>query len=163
MNRLTLTVLIVSIALNFALIGFMVGREQSQPPFFDPTRSFIAWAEKLEPDRRLTLRATMRTHAPEYRQRLRMLREHNRVLMRSLEADTFEPNAMRNALDQMRTAHLEAQMQSHNAFVTFVGALTHEERRQLAVDLRMRRLVPPAHQMGRVGRLRDASPHAPRD
>ncbi len=163
MNRLTLTVLILSIALNFALIGFLVGREQSKPPFFDPTRAFIGWSEKLQPDRKLALRATMRTHAPQYRKHLLRLRQHNRDLMRSLEADTLEPSALRDALGQMRAAHLEAQTQSHNAFVTFVDALTLEERRQLAADISARRPGPPAHRMGRAGLPRGTPPHAPQE
>lgn len=158
MSKFSLGILIFSIALNFALIGYLAGRAQSPPPFFDPTRAFVSWSENLRPERSRALRSVMRAHAPEHRQHLRSLRQHNHALVRALDAQVLQPDKLAETLQEMRAAHVEAQSRSHDAFLTFVGSLTLQERRQLAARLRNHRSGPPARRSRPPGLPADRLP-----
>ena len=143
MNRLTIGVLVASVALNFTFVGFWIGRVNAPPPIFDPTRSFVAWSQGLDAERTSQLRLVMRAHAGDHRLHIDRLRDQNQALKESLRAPNLNRSEIAEALKGMREAHLSAQRQSHNAFLAFTAALTHEERLSLASDMRKHRIHAP--------------------
>lgn len=143
MNRVTIGILVASVALNLAFAGFLIGRENAPPPTFDPTRSFVAWSQNLDAERATELRRVMRAHAGDHRRHLRSLRGQNRALKETLRATDLDRSELAEILKEMREAHLLAQEQSHGAFLTFVASLSHEERISLAADMRKHRIRGP--------------------
>ena len=138
MNKVTLGILIGSLALNFALVGFIVGKESAPPPAFDPTRSYLKWSRSLDDQRFKELREVLRPHLGD-RSRIRKLRKQNRELAALLESPDYDRAEIEAILGSMRNAHLAAQSQSHEAFLSFVDALSEDERASLADEMRKRR------------------------
>lgn len=148
MNRLTIGVLVASVALNFTFVGFWIGRVNAPPPIFDPTRSFVAWSQGLNAERTSQLRQVMRAHAGDHRLQMDRLHDQNRALKESLSAPNLDRSEIAETLKGMREAHLSAQRQSHNAFLAFTAALTHEERLSFASDMRKHRIRGPRARPG---------------
>ena len=140
MNKVTLGILIGSLALNFALAGYVIGKQNAPPPAFDPTRSYLKWSRSLEGERFQELREVLRPHMGD-RSRIRSLRKQNRELADLLESPNYDRSEVEAILGSMRESHQAAQSQSHTAFLSFVDALTPEERASLAEEMRKRRHI----------------------
>ena len=134
--------LLLSLAVNFAIGGFVIGRHAAPPPKFDPTRGFQHWARTLPPERRAALRATIgeRHSRPMH---MRALLRNNQAVQDAIVAAPFDGTALQKALAELRTQHQQGLESHHHAFVAFVSALTLEERQQLAVELKQSRRRHP--------------------
>ncbi len=148
MSKSTIAILVISIGLNFALGGFVVGKSTAPLPVFDPTRAFVTWSQGLNEPRHKELRRAMRQHMGGHRGHMRELNRQNRVLQQALVSESFNPKQVQQALEAMRRAHLDAQEASHGAFLSFLNNLTPAERRSLAADMQSQR---PSHPRPRPG------------
>ena len=156
MSKSTIAILVISIGLNFALGGFVVGKSSAPLPAFDPTRSFVTWSQGLNEPRHKELRRVMRKHRGGHRGHMRELERQNRVLQQALVSESFNPEQVQQALEGMRRAHLDAQEASHDAFLSFLNNLTPAERRSLAADMQRQR---PSHPRSRPGARKQPSRH----
>ncbi len=145
-SKWMIVILVASLALNLALVGYLAGRSSSGKLYSnpDPTRGFPRWAMTLPDERREALRPTF--FQAEKRRQMRALRAQHETLHSAVASDPFDAAALAQALADMRTAMAELELANHAAFQEFVSQLTPEERLELAAHLerpRYRRRPPP--------------------
>lgn len=138
-------VLVISLALNVAAIGFGVGFATGSPSWgrgVDPTAGLGRLLRSLPEDRRaeLTRAGTPAMSDGELRRRigtsLRHLRASQHAIAKAVAQEPFDPDAVRAALADFRE-HLAAnQASSHQAFVEILGRLTPDERRRFLETMR---------------------------
>lgn len=132
-SRLMLITVVVSIAFNFALVGFLLGKQTRPLPGFDPTRGHVRWMQTLPSARRDELRPVLHNSFKPVR-RLNLRRIH-RQFRDTLLAQPFNQDELSQALHELRQSHNAALQISHADFVQLVSALTLEERQNLAKTL----------------------------
>ncbi len=146
-SKWLLAILVLSLALNLALVGFLIGRSSAGFAGGDPTRGFPRWAMlDMSPERRAELRPAMSSQRASMRRQLRGMRKHHDALRAAVAANPFEAAALDAALADMRTAHAQVESLNHAAFREFVSQLSAAERQQLAEQLNRphpRRPRPP--------------------
>ena len=101
-------------AVNLALIGFLVGREASPIPGLDPTRHYLHWARDL-PDER---RDALQQKRDDTKDRLRDRRD----------------NAKDGVRDRVDHARVVGDVQVHDLGTTRVGRLTLEDKSGDRID-----------------------------
>ena len=132
--------LVVSLVLNLALAGFLVGRASGPSPWhrgaFDPVAGLPRLLGFLPKERR---RALMEQHPrPQLREPLRDMRRAQRAMDEALTGEPFDATALAAALGRYRQHFAAAQERSHAAFAAIAGELTPEERRRFVESLRRR-------------------------
>ncbi len=147
-SKWLIVVLVVSLAANLLLAGYLLG-QGSQPRFTgDPTRMFPRWVRTLPEARQQELRPSVREHLRAMRKPVRGMRRQQQALQSAITAEPFDATALTAVLAQLRTQNQQAQQASHLAFVKFVTELTAAERQALVTDLRTPtspRWRPPRH------------------
>lgn len=136
--------LIVSLGLNLALGGFVVGqmtRPGPSPAMLDPSLALFRVVRELPDPRREALRPVMREHFHTLRGDIRRIRRAQREINEALSREPFDPAALDRALGEFRAALLDGQEDNHEALVRLAGRLTADERRQL--QRMMTRPSPP--------------------
>ena len=141
-SRWLIALLVISVAVNFALAGYLLGKS-SHRPGFDPTRGYVFWARSLPEPRRAELAPLIRKDLRAKRPNIRALRRHHRQVNELLRAETFNKEALSAALANLRDGHQQGQAASHEAFVSFVEQLSLAERQALAEDLSQPRKRKP--------------------
>jgi len=149
-NRWLIGGLAVSLIFNLLLTGFVLGRLSGfgpPGPFGpDPTAGFVRLLGFLEPDRRAAIAPTLHAHMGEVMPMLRKMRTDQHAVMDALTAEPFTPNALANALAELRTNLTAVQVESHRSFVAMATLLTPQERAELAAAMRR-----APHMHGRPG------------
>ena len=135
-SKWLIVVLVVSIGINLALAGFLVGRHSGDAVRGDPTSMFPRWFRTLPESRRDELRGDMINHIKAMRPKVRLMREHHNALVQAIAAEPFELNALQEVLTSMRQQNMQVQQTSHEGFAEFVAQLNRAERQQLAADMR---------------------------
>jgi uncharacterized membrane protein len=131
--------LVVSMALNLALAGFVAGRllePRMGPPRLDPSLALFPMLRDLPDARRDELRPLLRAEFRQARGEMRRMRVAQRDIRSALTAEPFSDAELAAALAAFRTALLASQEGSHAALVRLAQALTPEERRMLATAMR---------------------------
>ncbi|MCY3623684.1 MAG: periplasmic heavy metal sensor [Gammaproteobacteria bacterium] len=153
-SKWLVVVLVVSLALNVAAIGFGIGLATGSPTWgrgFDPTAGLSRLVRSLPEDRRaeLTRAGTPAMSDGELRRRigtsLRHLRASQHAIAKAVAQEPFDPDAVRAALADFRE-HLAAnQTSSHQAFVEILGRLTPDERSRFLETMRPGKDRRPRH------------------
>ena len=133
-NKWLVLTLIVSLAANFALVGFFTGRASGAgmgPPFADPMFGAGRVLHDLPEARRRELRSRLSAHSGGMRTSLRQLRRVQHHLEETFMADPFVEADLAGALDQFRDNLCSSMQESHASFVALSAALTAEERRNV--------------------------------
>ena len=138
--RWLLIALVASLALNLALVGYMVGKATG-PPFlrppptsFDPTVGLGRLLRFLPAERRREVLAG--TARQDIRESLATARRTARTLHRQLGQEPFDEQALAATLQRFRDDFAESQVRSHAAFVAAAAALTPAERQRFTKSLR---------------------------
>ncbi|MYD95841.1 MAG: periplasmic heavy metal sensor [Gammaproteobacteria bacterium] len=137
-------VLIVSVVLNVAAVGFLagfLGKGKPSGRVVDPTVGLALLMRNLPDERRQEL---VREGAPvlsdgELRRSIRVsmreLRNGQRTIGQAIAAEPFDPEALADALARYRE-HFDAnQAGNHQAFVDILARLTPEERRRFLATM----------------------------
>ena len=154
--KILLIALVISLAINLAMLGFAAARI-----IFEPTRFANAihisprWAHHLPDERRKELRPLLREQFKRARAQRPLLREKHKAVQRALAAEDFSENSLNEALVGLRSALQTSQSQSHADFSGFVTQLTATERKDLAKEL-LRRSRPRDHSQSRHGQHSDS-------
>jgi len=130
--------LVLSVAINLALAGFLAGRTlepRLAPPRMDPTLAFFPVLREFPEARRAELRPIMREQFRNARPDMRRMRDAQRSIRAALTATPFAEAALADALTDFRAALLASQEGSHAALVRLAQALTPAERELLATAL----------------------------
>lgn len=136
---------VLSVAVNLALIGFLVGRHSGAAAFVDPAREYPRWVRTLPEPRRDTLRPAIIQHIRSMRGDIRTLSGLNREVHQAIAADPFDPSQLAAALEAVSRHNKDMQQKSHQSLARFVGQLTSAERAAFAASLQRaeRRPGPP--------------------
>ena len=135
-SKWLVAVLVISIGLNLALAGFLLGRHSGGVVMGDPTAMFPRWFRNLPEPRQDELRDGMVDHIKAIRPKVRLMRQHHRALVQAIAAEPFELTELQEVLASMRQQNMHVQQTSHLGFADFVAQLNSAERQQLASDLR---------------------------
>ena len=144
---------VLSVAVNLALIGFVVGRHSGAAAFVDPAREYPRWVRSLPEPRRDTLRPAITRHIRSMRGDIRALSGLNREVRQAIEADPFDASRMAAALKAVHMHNSDMQHKSHQSLVSFVSQLTSAERAAFAASLQR-----PVRRPGPAGRHRPGRP-----
>ncbi|MCZ6644431.1 MAG: periplasmic heavy metal sensor [Gammaproteobacteria bacterium] len=138
-NKWLIVALVVSLAINFALAGFFIGRASNldlHRTLMDPTLGFSRVLRQLPDERRAELRPLIRRHFRGMRPSLGGIRQAQSELNEALTADPFDAQRLAVALEQFREHLADNQMASHDSLVALVAALEPGERRLLVESMR---------------------------
>ena len=112
--KILLIALVISLAINLAMLGFAVARM-----IFEPTSLANAihisprWAYHLPDERRKELRPLLREQFKRARAQRLLLREKHKAVQRALAAEEFSEKSLNQALVELRSALQTSQSQSH--------------------------------------------------
>ena len=136
-NKIVLTLLGLSLAINLACVGFLLGQRVNQTNRFgpEPLNTFPRWAHTLPEPRRTELLPMLRQQRQEARAQMRQIRRAHTAMHATLATDEFNKAALVDSLELLRARLIESQNASHEDFVDFVGVLSADERKQLAAQL----------------------------
>ena len=138
-NKWLIIALVFSLAVNFALAGFFIGRASNfdlHRTVMDPTLGFSRVLRQLPDERRSELRPLIRKHFREMRPSLGGIRQAQSDLNSALTAEPFDAPALAMALDQFREHLSDNQAASHGSLVELVAALKPGERHLLVQAMR---------------------------
>ncbi len=156
-RKILLTALVISMAINFAMLGFTVTRMINQPPSLaNAIHVSPRWAHHLPDERKEELRPLLREQFKRARAQRPLLREKHKAVQRALAAEDFSEKSLNQALLELRRALQTSQGQSHADFAGFVMQLTATERKDLAKKL-LRRSRQRDHEQPRPGQHPEAS------
>ena len=147
-SRWLIAALVVSLAVNLALAGFVAGRMTlpgPAPAALDPSLGMFRVLRELPEPRREALRPLMVEHFRSLRGDLHRMRAAQRRINQALATQPFDPDALSAALEGFRRALLDSQRDNHRALVRVAGDMTSEERALLRDALTR----PPRHFEGR--------------
>ena len=154
--KILLIALVISLAINLAMLGFAVARMIFEPTSFaNAIHISPRWAYHLPDERRKELRPLLREQFKRARAQRPLLREKHKAVQRALAAEDFSENSLNEALVELRSALQTSQSQSHADFSGFVTQLTATERKDLAKEL-LRRSRPRDHSQSRHGQHSDS-------
>ena len=150
-SRLLVIGLAVSLVLNLALIGFLVGAAGQPPPWrssgFDATAGFSRLVRFLPEERRAAVNGDDLRR--EIRQSLRTMRRAQHSIEEALAAEPFDPDRLAAALEDFRAQFTTNQQRSHAGLVSIMERLTPDERRKFVESIQHMR--DPRHHRGRRG------------
>ena len=138
-NKLFVVLLVLSVALNLALVGFLIGQRVNQhgiAVMANPMHLMPRWAHGLAPERRQALLPMLRQQRRDARAQLRAIRKAHMAVQQAVAAEDFDPAELTTSLMDLRTRLGDSQQTSHDDFINFVSALTAKERQDLAQQLR---------------------------
>mgnify|MGYP001626533797 FL=1 len=140
--KILLIALVISLAINLAMLGFAVARMIFEPTSFaNAIHISPRWAHHLPDERRKELRPLLREQFKRARAHRPLLREKHKAVQRALAAEDFSEKSLNQALVELRRTLQTSQNQSHEDFSSFVTRLTASERKDLAKEL-LRRSRP---------------------
>lgn len=140
--KILLIALVISLAINLAMLGFAVARMIFEPTSFaNAIHISPRWAHHLPDERRKELRPLLREQFKRARAQRLLLREKHKAVQRALAAEDFSEKSLNQALVELRRTLQTSQNQSHQDFSSFVTRLTASERKDLAKEL-LRRSRP---------------------
>lgn len=149
--------LIVSVAVNLALIGFVAGKltmPGPAPATLDPSIALFRVLRELPEGRQEELRPVIRKRFRGLRRDIRDMRAAQRRINEVLVSEPFDAQALDSALDAFRSALLASQRDNHAMLVRVADGMTAEERALLRDSMTRRgharpRLRPPGPRGGR--------------
>ena len=132
--------LIVSLVLNLALVGFLVGRASGPSPWqrsaLDPVAGLPRLLSFLPKERRRELLEQQPRR--QLRESLRDMRRAQHAIDEALVQEPFDAEALAAQLARYRQHFGASQTRSHAAFVAIAANLTPEERQRFVKSLRRR-------------------------
>ncbi len=151
-SKWLLTALVLSLIVNLALAGFLLGRSSSQhsgqwgTP--DPAAGYFRLIGFLPEERRAELQPLIKAHFDNIRPEIRETRRHLRSMYEQLNAETLDSAKLERDLTALRQLLGTTQEASHQTFVDLVRQMSPEERQQLAEAMRRPRDAEQDRQRG---------------
>ncbi len=153
-RKLWLGLLVLSVALNIGLVGYLVGKASrpSTLPTLAPPNALIGhYLRGLPPQRREEIRPAMRAHFKQLKPSIRARRQAHGYLQQVLVAEPFDAQALQAALVQMGALDSQQQAAQAESLTRLISQLQATERKELATLLN-RPLRGPRHHNRRGGR-----------
>ena len=150
-TKLWLVLLLLSVALNIGLIGFLAGKISGLAPSLrggmPPNAAIGRFVRQLDESRQRELRPLLRTHRQTLRPGAIELRKAHGALQTALATEPLNTRAIELALDSIASTSGQRSPAFNQSFIDLVKALTQAERQLLANSLQRgrghRRRAPP--------------------
>lgn len=151
-SRWLTILLVVSVGLNIAAVGFIAGRatgDRFRPPFANPLLGSGGLIRDLPEPRREQLSRIMREHGRDLHSSIREMRRAQDALREALAAPEFDRDETAAALDAFRDSLCSSMTRGNETIIALAQAMTPEERMQLVERMerhgpgKMRRPPPP--------------------
>ena len=137
--RWLIVALAVSLLLNLAAVGFLIGAAGGPPSWrtisFDPTAG-LGRLMRFLPDERRTAVFGDTDRRRDIRRSLRTMRGAQHNIAEAIAAEPFDADRLAAALEEFRMQFATNQQRSHAAFVSIMEKLTPEERQQFVESTR---------------------------
>ncbi|MCF6273017.1 MAG: periplasmic heavy metal sensor [Rhodobacteraceae bacterium] len=131
--------LIVSLGVNLAIIGLVIGLSLKEKPRRSPPPDAVAFLSfALPKEHRDELRAQLLSRRDELRANRAALADMRRQMITALEAKPFEISAVEEILQRQRARFLALGELAHSALLERISLLTPEERAAYVVSLEKR-------------------------
>ncbi len=140
-RRLLIGALVVSLAINLFIAGFVAARwlrpipDRPTWPMAEIARGF----ERLPREQREELRRLTRERRQALRETITRLRQAQAEVNRILETEPFDPRALERSLARIRTLSNDVQREVHAMLLAAAEALPPDARRSLARHHGLRR------------------------
>ena len=139
-TKLLLGLLLLSLALNIGLVGFLVGKHSGLGPMHKsamvpPSAALSRFMRELDEPRRDELRPLFRSHIKTLRPGAKAMRQGQQELRSALVSQPLDTAALTTALQSIAQLPGQRAPAIEGSFVAFVQGLTLDERQQLASKL----------------------------
>ncbi|MFK8041883.1 periplasmic heavy metal sensor [Congregibacter sp.] len=124
-NNYIVIALLVSLAANLLIVGFMVGKNRNANRAPPP----MAWmAEQLSPETQRRVRGQMRSQLSEVRPLREDMRKAQAAVRKAVSAEDFDSQALERALQQSRAVSGRYQALIHENLAAVAAELPKEQR-----------------------------------
>ncbi|WOJ92097.1 periplasmic heavy metal sensor [Congregibacter variabilis] len=128
-NSLVLIALLISLALNLLIAGFIVGKHRGSGGERPP----MAWAvEQLSPETQRRIRGQMRDQLSEVRPLREDMRKAQAAVRKAVASEDYDPQVLALALEKSREVSERYQALIHKNLVEVSADLPREQRIALA-------------------------------
>ena len=149
--------LTLSVAINILIAGFVIGRSgANRAEALDPTAGYYRLMRSWPEERRAAFEPMMQMHMRGMREHFKALQPAHAAVYAALQAEPFDAQALKAALQQLRS-HLHAsQIETHESLIEIAAAMSPEERHRLAGKLQAPRKHRSRNSL-RSGKFPDAA------
>jgi uncharacterized membrane protein len=157
-SRILRLALIVSLSLNLAVVGLVIGtslkfRAAPPPPIRD--LSFGGFSAAMTPEQQAELRRHFADQAPDLRKLRAQLRGDREALLAILRAEPFDTTGFTSVMANMRIRYTEPSRQAEAALLEVIMRMSPAERRDLADGVEAEMQRPPGPRNGHRNGPRD--------
>ena len=142
-GRWVKVILFASLAINLFFAGLLIGgpafRGGPGAAMMPNPRMFV---EALGPREGRRVQREIRRSVPDLREKFKAVRANHLRVVAALRADPYDPQALTDALGNVREAHTELAASFQEPLATVFGNLTYEQRLKLADALEQMRPRP---------------------
>lgn len=138
--RLLRVLLVLSVALNLAVIGVVAGAVMRDPPRQDPSRgpAFGPYDRALTEEDRKALREAFRREVPQFREEWRQMQDDMAELQTALRADPYDPAHVAEVFARQHVRGAQMMALGQKLLAERLAAMTPEERAAYANRLEQR-------------------------
>ena len=152
-SRILLVVLVLSLAANIALIGFVAGqhtaRDLAPPPMGNPLFGMVRYVRSLPEARRDELDPLLKDYRRAARPAVREMRRAQHEFRAAIQTDPLDADRVRAALSQLQALMSTHQAQGHESLLKLLGEMSAEERQALNQALTPERFRRRHHERDR--------------
>ncbi|WP_043948694.1 periplasmic heavy metal sensor [Candidatus Phaeomarinobacter ectocarpi] len=147
-GRWVKVILFASLAINLFFAGLLIGGPafRDGPPKGGPGAAMMPnprmFVEALGPREGRRVQREIRRSVPDLREKFKAVRANHLRVVAALRADPYDPQALTDALGNVREAHTELAASFQEPLATVFGNLTYEQRLKLADALEQMRPRP---------------------
>lgn len=138
-SRYLIAALAISVAINLALLGFVLGRASNldRPAMrVDPQLGVGRLLRDMPAERREAIEPLVKDYFRSLRPRMRQVQRAQGAIRDAILTEPFDAEAMADALGTFNTRLYESQARGHPQLVRLLAALSIEERRELVQRFR---------------------------
>jgi len=138
--------LLVSVAINVLMLGFMIGRglpfgdqrpvHRATGDRLDPTAGYFRMLHKWPESRRENFRPIIREHMLGMRSHFQKIPPLHREIQLALNSEPFDPRTLEVALKKLRENLQVSQQKTHASLVEIAKTMSLEERQRLGREMR---------------------------
>jgi uncharacterized membrane protein len=128
--------LLISVALNFLIIGAIAGFLISGAPDARPFPPHLGWIVRhVDPQTRQTLKPLLMQYHRDSQDALQHMKRAQQQVNQLIVANPMDPMALSKSLEDLRSVSAESQTLMHRAMIDILGQLDSEQRQQVLHSL----------------------------
>ncbi len=142
-KKLPCVIMMLSLALNVVLGGYIIGRESMAPPRQDRAARFEEAMKDLPPEKQAHMRELMGDFRASMKEDFEQVRAKRDELRDILTAETFNPNAFRAKAKELNAMYAASKKTMIENMVRMAKDMPQEDRKILADAMHRPPMGPP--------------------